>query len=188
VCYRRTYERSNEVGAELSRLTELPRGRIGRDKGTCYSRRDQAGGINRRRRAMENYRGSRAQVESAEDSIAREAINIAMNEYLAELAEIAANPQGLDAQGQSQRPDCSLLAKEGIAPEDLRAMLEQDFERWKQLRLARFDLECSRRWALGVRRDLDVADCAEAAALSTSLPRAVGRRAVAGKSVATGSC
>ncbi|OBT74902.1 hypothetical protein VF21_06093 [Pseudogymnoascus sp. 05NY08] len=43
-------------------------------------------------------------------------------------------------------------------------------------------------WALISRRNLDVADCAEAAALSTSLPRAVGRRAVAKKSVAPGSC
>lgn len=180
--------RSNEVGAGLSRLTELPRGRIGRDKGTCYSRRDQSGGINHRRRAMENYRVSRAEVERTEDTISREAIDIAMKEYLAELAEIAANPQGLEAQGQSHWPEYSLLAKEGITPEDLRATLEQDFKRWKQLRLARFDLECSRRWAPGVRRDLDVADCAEAAALSTSLPRAVGRRAVVGKSVAAGNC
>ncbi|OBT82793.1 hypothetical protein VE02_09012 [Pseudogymnoascus sp. 03VT05] len=137
---------------------------------------------------MENYRVSRAELERAADTVSREMIDLAMSAYLAELAEIAATPQGLDAQRQSQRPDCYQLAKEGIAPEDLRAHLQQESERLKQLQLAQFDLAYFRRWALRFRRDLDVSDCAEAAALSTSLPRAVGRRAVAGKSVAPGSC
>lgn len=41
------------------------------------------------------------------------------------------------------------------------------------------DLEILNRWALQARPNLDIADCAEAAALSTTLPQALGEGAVA---------
>lgn len=55
-------------------------------------------------------------------------------------------------------------------------------------RYAEWGLEMLNLFVPQARQELDAADCAEAAALSTSLPRAVGRRAVVGKSVAAGNC
>lgn len=45
--------------------------------------------------------------------------------------------------------------------------------------LAERDLEILNRWALQARPNLDIADCAEAAALSTTLPQALGEGAFA---------